>query len=323
MLVFDFIVPLLLIGFGHSVTALTNQDYILLRDSIKEFIKTNGQGPDRNIPLLVRAAFHDVATANPSKGFGSVGCLLTVPAFQNALGMAGLTGIVGQLKSHVTAKFPNTAASFSSGDILSLAGKVAIETANPCMRIDWSFGRPECSRATPPDVLPPGLSHKPEDYYGPLQRYNLSFLEMGILIAGTYIFNPKRAINIFTGGHGLKGAKSTGASAFTARPLATQNSGKSWLVDTFKFDWTLNWFNVVERGFFIQCIGRQPPPNAVGCLDGGIRIPVETKNYEMQAGGLTRFPSDFVLFPSTAEKLGLSTKSNEFMATTSISLVYH
>lgn len=168
--------------FGHFALGLTNQDYIQLRDSIKEFIQTNPGGPDRNIPLLVRSAFHDVATANPSKGFGSNGCLLTVANFQNALGMSGLSTILGQLKNHVSTKFPAT--TFPAADVLSLAGKVAIEAANPCMKVQWSFGRPACSQTNPPDVLPSGVSYRPEDYYGPLQRYNLSFLEMGILVAG-------------------------------------------------------------------------------------------------------------------------------------------
>ena len=75
---------------------LTNQDYILLRDSIKEFIKKNDKGPERNIPLLVRSSFHDVATtAGDLNGrtFGSNGCLLTVGTFQNALGNSGLSTI--------------------------------------------------------------------------------------------------------------------------------------------------------------------------------------------------------------------------------------
>lgn len=126
---------------------MTNQDYIELRESIKEFIRKNDKGPERNIPLLVRSAFHDVATADPSKGFGSVGCLLNVELFKNALGMSGLSTILGQLNTHISSKFGNK--NFPPGDVLSLAGKVAIEMANPCMKVEWSYGRPGCTKSTP------------------------------------------------------------------------------------------------------------------------------------------------------------------------------
>lgn len=135
MLLFSqFSTLLALVCFGQYALAWTNQDFILLRDAIKEFIQTNPGGPDRNIPLLVRASFHDVATFNPSKGFGSLGCLLVSHQFAIAPGMRGLDEILTMLTYTIYDKFRDKG--FTTGDILLLAGKVAIEMANPCLKID-------------------------------------------------------------------------------------------------------------------------------------------------------------------------------------------
>jgi hypothetical protein len=86
---------------------------------------------------------------------------------------------IKDLVRNVRAKFgPNT---FTAGDIISLAGKVAIEKTFPCMTIEWKSGRPPCVRGTE-RIGGPGPEINTFGKYTEFStRYDLSALDFAIL----------------------------------------------------------------------------------------------------------------------------------------------
>ena len=205
-----------------------NQDFVRLQSSLKQFIQSHGDGPTRNIPLLVRASFHDLAALDGANGLGPQGCLLN-KQIQDIKENAGLNPIMQQLSAFVATSFPST--SFAFGDVVSLAGKVAVETAYPCMQIKWSFGRKSCSITGAPGAIPAGNITHLSELQPFLKRYGLSAEEMAILIAGA---------------HGINGAKATTQnSGFGTQIFAGKNSGQNWIDLTFKLPWL-----ATPSGFF-------------------------------------------------------------------------
>ena len=93
----------------------------------------------------------------------------------------------------------------------------------------------------------------------------------------------------------MKGAAST-AAGFSQKALATTNNGKAWLADTFNFTWSYN---------LVRSRGTICDPRI------GLCALVDNSKYEFLANNVLRFPSDIVLFPATAEKLGLPARTNE------------
>ena len=222
--------------------ALTNQDYQSLQNSLRQFI-FSGPGPKRNVPLLVRSSFHDLSMIDGSNGMGPNGCLLD-KTVQQISGHAGLSDIVQKLNSHVLAQFPNT--KFPFGDVVSMAGKVAIETALPCLQIPWSFGRAEC-RVNNPGQVPSAELNTTAASQVFLDRYKISHNDFAILLAG---------------GHGLDGAQAfTFNSGFGGASLqfAFTNSGKNWIESTLQ-----TWTKVLSSTGKIQFI-----------RDNFVRLPVD------------------------------------------------
>ena len=204
-----------------GVLALTNQDYQALQESIRRFVYS-GQGPSRNAPLLVRSSFHDLSMFDGSNGMGPNGCLLD-KTIQQVDGHQGLSTIIEGLNAHVLKEFPGI--QFPFGDVISMAGKVAVESAYPCMQIKWAFGRAEC-KPTRPGSVPPGELATTAAIAPFLNRYGLSPTEMSILLAGS---------------HGMQGARaSTANSGYGGGTMtfANTNSGKDWIVKTFS-SWTM------------------------------------------------------------------------------------
>ena len=203
-------------GAPEATVKPTNEDYQKLKVSLQDFMYSNSQGVTRTVPLLVRLSFHDLANMDRTNGMGSTGCIQK-KSIQEFKGNEGLTDIVNQLTARVVRDFPTIA--FPFGDVVSMAGKVAVETAYPCLQIPWEFGRGLCNEKNPGEV-PEGDLDTAIGFDPFLRRYNITPTEMGIL---------------FAGGHGINGARATVTnSKFGTGIFANTNDGKDWIVQTLR-----------------------------------------------------------------------------------------
>jgi hypothetical protein len=166
-------------------------------------------------------SFHDLLNFNPSTHTGGPhGCLLKTP-ISNFSENNGLSQEVNDLNSFVTSEFKSV--NFTFGDVISLAGKVAIETAYPCVQIKWRFGRSECSSTNEEESGPPGTIDSLGKFEPFLNRYGLTAKEMAILTAGS---------------HGLaKAAADVENSGFGTFDFGSVHSGKDWIFKTFENVW--------------------------------------------------------------------------------------
>jgi hypothetical protein len=107
-------------------------------------------------------------------------------------------------------------------DIVSLAGKVAVEKAFPCIKIKWSFGRKPCT-GNEKELGPSAFIETLAGMRPFLKRYGLSANEMATLTCGA---------------HGIAGAvntkKETGISNFK---LATVSSGVDFISKIANIKW--------------------------------------------------------------------------------------
>lgn len=195
-----------------------NEDFVNLKSKLQEYIL---QSEDERIVKFVRMSFHDLLNFNPATHTGGPhGCLLKTP-ISNFSENNGLSQEVNDLNSFVISEFKSV--NFTFGDVISLAGKVAIETAYPCMQIKWRFGRSECSSTNEEESGPPGTIDSLSKFQPYLNRYGLTAKEMAILTAGS---------------HGLaKAAADVENSGFGTFDFASVHSGKDWIVKTFENIW--------------------------------------------------------------------------------------
>jgi hypothetical protein len=181
-----------------------------LKVALVEFIL---EEPHVRVPAYTRAAFHDLAN-----GFGPHGCFLD-KSVQDLEGNAGLGDDIIRLAKFVKHQFPRSY--FSFGDVISLAGKVAVETAYPCVNIRWRFGRSRCPSVENPGPFPDGSTITMNEIHPFLVQYGLSPQELAILIAGA---------------HGMAYAaaapENTGFGTESDTFFATINSGKDWILKT-------------------------------------------------------------------------------------------
>ena len=194
----------------------TNSDFLNLKSSLKSFISTNSEV---NIRLLARMSFHDMIDFQPGTNQGT-GCLIK----QSVLNFSenqGLSNEVQSLQKFVTSKFPTT--NFTFGDVVTLAGKVAFETAYPCIQIKWRFGRSQCTGQNEQEGGASGSVNSLSQFQPFLTRYGLSAQEMAILTAGA---------------HGLATSSAhIGVSGFGNFDFAEVNSGKDWILQTINTGW--------------------------------------------------------------------------------------
>jgi hypothetical protein len=174
------------------------------------------QGNPKKIPAFSRSAFHDVMNWNPAKNQTvGRGCIAVVPMKQNE----PLMESINQLKELVQLQLPNH--TFSFGDIVSLAGKAALEVALPCIIIKWRPGRKDCEDRKEIEDGPDGKIDRLEQLRPFLTRYNLSVIEMAIVLAGS---------------HGLQDARMKSNGNL---PMARKkNSGTLWIRETSGDGWT-------------------------------------------------------------------------------------
>ncbi|KAI8906910.1 heme peroxidase [Gorgonomyces haynaldii] len=202
------------------VACQTQQDFVSLRSELELYIAEN---PVEVAPPLVRMSFHDLFNFDPNTNQGGPrGCLAVDPILTDVEN-AGVGNDTVNLIAFVKDKFPNTP--FSAGDIISFAGKVAMETIYPCMKIEWSYGRSECTNTSYPLVSPGGNISTLAEFQPFLTNYGLSASEMAILTAGSH--------GIATAAAALE---NTGFGNFD---FAAVNSGKDWIERTLTADWTI------------------------------------------------------------------------------------
>jgi catalase (peroxidase I) len=110
------------------------------------------------------------------------------------------------------------------GDLLSFAGKIAMEETTPCLQFKWRFGRGNCD--FPQDEInnpPNGTLNTLEKFDPFLKRYNFTATEMAILTAGTH--------GIATAAAALEN------SWFGPFDFTLTNSGQDWIKNTINGEW--------------------------------------------------------------------------------------
>jgi len=204
--------------------------------NLKVFLKSHIASNPTIIPQLVRASFHDLLNFGGSGSDpGAQGCLIddpTVSRFEQNKGLEKSIALVGLVKS----KFPGF---FTTADIISLAGKLAVESSFPCLRIRWSYGRRSCRLNTETEQGPQASMTNAQELQPFLTRYNLTAIEMAILTSGAHSIKDSANHQV-----------DTGISQFT---LSRINSGKQFLLNIFNSTWhffdlggKLNWYAAQE-----------------------------------------------------------------------------
>jgi catalase (peroxidase I) len=205
--------------FGLTLSQ-TNQDFMMLKGSLLLFIAEN---PTEIVPPLVRISFHDLFNFDPATGQGSPkGCLLAEPVVKMEENV-GVTEDALKLVNYVAEQFPNVP--FTTGDVFSFAGKVALEVAYPCMKINWRYGRNNCLETTEAEIGPSGNISSLAQMQPFLARYNFTAKEMGILTAGTHSLATSAA--------------SPENSGWGPIDFSFANNGRAWIEKSFKNSWEL------------------------------------------------------------------------------------
>lgn len=158
------------------------------------------------------------------------------------------------------------------GDVISLAGKIAVEAAFPCIQVPWSFGRGVCTTAkTETAQGPSGAINSFAGYQPFLNRYNLTANEMGVLISGS---------------HGIAGSQANVSdSGFGTFFFSSVTSGVGWIKRSIG-----GWKLENSAAGNLQFTGNDPHSsnNAI----------------------VGRMPSDMVFFPTTLQAIKSKAPSN-------------
>jgi hypothetical protein len=238
-------------------------DYRILYDVLLE----ESEKSSDNIPHWARSSFHDLANFDPATGQGGPhGCMRDDPVRSMAQNEQ-LDGTIRKLNRLVNEKLPGIA--FPFGDVISMAGKVAIEKAFPDIRRDypikWRPGRPPCGKEI--ESGPGGGIQTYREFAPFFKRYSFTPREMAILLAGT---------------HGLKdGVVHIGKSE---RPWTTRNSGREFVLDSLnKFWWYDNKLELETAGI--------PHVFTSGSL---IRLPVDMVFFPTSVSKTIGKPSNLV-----------------------------
>lgn len=167
------------------------------------------------------------------------------------------------LRRLVYSEFPTI--NFPFGDVISFAGKVAVETAFPCIRIKWRYGRTPCTDSTEKEENPPGTLDSIAQLRSFLARYGLTDKEMAVLTAGA---------------HGIATASADQQnSGFGNLNFGFVNSGKKWIESTLNLQWEAVRASCTD---FFQFVSKGSSPKKT----------------------VLRLPSDMVFFPRVIQKIG-------------------
>ena len=125
-----------------AVSTVAASAYEELETALIGFIGTDAN----KVKNYLRLAWHDVKffdpVANPNGG--GKGCIM-LPQIAELPSNSGLGPAIVALRDFIAATFPTIA--YTWGDIVSLAGKVAVETAYG-VNVSWSYGRKACVLAS-------------------------------------------------------------------------------------------------------------------------------------------------------------------------------
>jgi catalase (peroxidase I) len=203
------------------IAEVTNDDFIKLKSSLKSFIEEDPENKSEKIVKFVRMSFHDLLNYDPATHQGGAHGCLAEKYILDFDENKGLSEQVYGLRDFVSKTFPTT--NFTFGDVISLAGKVAIETAYPCMQIKWRYGRSQCKSTDEKPMGPKGSFNTTEQFQPFVTRYGLTLKEIAILTAGS---------------HGISGAAAdVENSKFGTFDFSNENSGKTWIFNTISKDW--------------------------------------------------------------------------------------
>jgi hypothetical protein len=166
----------------------TEADYQELYDVIKEHITQEKSEP--LIPHFLRSAFHD-AMHFDGKKHGPEGCIFHAPAadfpeneVRFIISHQDLVDKNEDLARDVRTKFKDRV-NFSLGDMVSMSGKVSIEMAFKCVRVDWSGGRGRCNLNDPtPSQGPPPNVNTEAGINLLLDRYGFTAKEFALMTLG-------------------------------------------------------------------------------------------------------------------------------------------
>jgi hypothetical protein len=171
------------------------------------------------IPKYVRASFHDLMNFD-GNSHGAEGCILVEPArsfIENKDVVPHLTSLIHEMEDI----FLPLGVSFAHADIVSMAGKVAIEMSFQCVRVAWEGGRKNCDPAGFVSSGPPANLDSREKLAPFLVRYGMTDREKAVLTIGSHaVRNSKFVPWIFT---------STG-----------QNSGPKFIQETIRLLWGMS-----------------------------------------------------------------------------------
>lgn len=187
-----------------------------------------------NIPKILRASFHDLITFDTAKNTtGGQGCIVDDARISNFDENKGLQDIIPLVLDARNA-FPGV--SFSTGDIVSLAGKVAVESAYPCLKIGWGFGRPSCQpTGREQNDGPVNTIKTVAEYKSFSDRYKFTTDQFAILTTGAHAVRGAVNRKVDTGIHDFRLANSTDPIGFIQRMLNPSFwvFKKSWFQGSF------------------------------------------------------------------------------------------
>lgn len=138
-----------------------------------------------------------------------------------------LKPIMRDLAHVVTVRF-NGRVNFRLSDVVSLAGKVAIESAFPCIRPIWSPGRNICDPdAQHPNQGPPANVDSKAGIDKLINRYGLTAKEFAVLIIGAHAVKNAQFVD------GIRDDPNYVPWHFGGR-----NSGVKFIKENHDLDWT-------------------------------------------------------------------------------------
>ena len=217
------------------------------------------------IPVFIRASFHDLLNFNRATGSGGAhGCLVDSAIIAGFTENNGLSR-TADLVNAVRARFGRN--TFSTGDIISLAGKVSMETLFPCMSLEWGSGRTLCSDS------PLELESGPSPSISSLSEFKK--------FSDRYGLTPEEFAILTTGAHAISNASNR-----------KQDTG----ITSFMFTRTTSAIDFIQEMI---------DDNNQWRFLGGTWFELD-KGGQVETTTIGRFPSDFFMFPSVIRGISSS-----------------
>jgi hypothetical protein len=169
---------------------------------------------DSLIPEYVRASFHDLMQFDGTS-FGAEGCIFDDPV-RDFDANSDLENPMKELAKAISRNDELSGIHLTLGDIVSMAGKVAIEMSFPCVRPDWSGGRKMCDSSPTSNIGPPGSIDSRASLSPFLERYGMTDQEMAVLTIGAHAVKNSHVADLFYNG---------------------ENSGPKFIAETVAVEW--------------------------------------------------------------------------------------